>query len=116
MPKLCTKCGEDHEMLFTKEVIDIYDLVCSTSDQLERAELMIELAQTFIGVTDDTDEHLGEDVHDMLTKVIQNQMVYERSAMALARVLMRTLPGYIEAHKDMEDDDIEEDKDKTKAN
>lgn len=119
MPKLCDKCGEDHEMLFSKEVIALYEEICETDDPVERAALMIEMAELFVNDTDDTDEQLGEDVHDLLTKVIEKRVVYDRSAMALARVIMRTMPSFLDLHEGLDEEDTkdpEPEDPKTKAN
>jgi hypothetical protein len=94
MPKLCPDCGEDHDMLFSPRVLDLYYVILQTEDPVQRAELMLEMGETFVGDIDDTDEDLGEDIHEMIGHVIQNRMSYERSVMLLARVMMRSLPSY----------------------
>jgi hypothetical protein len=101
MPKLCPDCGDDHDMLFSNRVTEIYEAIVDMTDPDDRAELMLELAQVFVEDTDDTDQSLGEDVHDLLSDFIEQRMKFERSSMRLARVLMRTLPAYVEAHADM---------------
>lgn len=98
MPKLCPDCGEDHDMLFSKRVIELYEQIVATTDAYERAELMMEMAEAFVEDTEDTDHHLGEDIHDILTEVIQTKVVSDRKQMALARILMRSLPAYVLEH------------------
>lgn len=101
--KKCPDCGDDHEVMFSEEVLSLYEEVCEAADKYERADFMIELAKQFCGDADDTDEYLGEDIHALLTEVIQNRVVYERSAMALGRLLMRHIPAYLEVHGSMEE-------------
>lgn len=92
-------------MLFSKEVIALYHKIKDESDPSERAELMIEMAELFVEETDDTDPHLGEDVHDIVTEVIQSRIVADRKSMSLARVIMRSIPSYLSDHADLTDDD-----------
>ncbi len=114
MPKLCPDCGEDHDMLFSKVITEIYKAILDAADSNERAEHMLELAQVFVEETDDTDQHLGEDIHDLLSDFIDKRMQFERSSMRIARVLLRTLPAYVAAHGD--EDATPDTEDTKKAN
>ncbi len=85
-------------MLFSKEVIDLYEEIAATPDPADRYEMLIELAEIFVGQTDDTDHHLGEDIHALVTDFLESRVNFERKAMSLARVLMRSLPTYVLEH------------------
>lgn len=98
MAKICPDCGEDHEIIFSEEILEFFKEILE-ADKYERAELMIDMAKQFCAEADDTDESIGEDLHSLLTEVIQNRVLFERSALTLARVLIRMLPQYVEAHK-----------------
>jgi hypothetical protein len=83
-------------MPFSKEAIDLFKMITrSDDDEIEKAEMMLQLANLFVDDTSDTDEGVNEEIHDLVSNVVESRITYERHAMLLARILMRSIPQFL---------------------
>ena len=82
-------------MPFSKEAVDVFKQIQKTEDPSDRVDLMLQLAMVYVNDLDETDEAIGEEIHDMVADVIERRSAYERQAMLLARVLMRSIPPFL---------------------
>lgn len=103
MGKSCPACGED-PMPFSKEVVALFKKILQTEDDLEKAELMLQLSALFVEDTAETDEDVSEEVHDVVADVVDSRMAYERHAMFLARILLRSIPQYLHQNPESEEE------------
>jgi len=95
-------------MTFSKDLIDMYNEVKKTEDPDLRTELLIQMANMFVEDSDCSNEDIGEDVHNMIADVIETRLSYERHALALGRVLMRSIPDYMDEHPEEEEPDTDD--------
>jgi hypothetical protein len=91
----CPSCGDVHDDLFSDELVALWRKVQKTEDEQTRFELMVKLAGQFVEDISDTDEGVGETLHGLIANVIESRLAFEKNSLALARVLMRSLPHLV---------------------
>ena len=95
--KSCPFCGRQHGAPFSKEVIELFQKIRQTVDEDDRADLMVQLARQFTDDVTETDETVDENIHDMISDILESLHRLDQSAMRLARVLVRSIPEYLSA-------------------
>ncbi len=114
----CPSCGDVHNDLFSDELDARWRRGQKTAHEQSRFELMGKLAGQCVEDISDTDEGVGEELHGLIADVIESRLAFEKHSLALARVLMRSLPHFVAKEKEG-DEPVTHNKasvDKSKAN
>jgi len=80
------------KQLFSKELAALRHRVQNARTEDQRFELMIKLAEQFVGDMSDMDENLDEKWQLLNARVIESRLAFEKHSLALARALLRSMP------------------------
>lgn len=112
------------EMIFSTEMVDLYQLILEESDPDRRKVMLIDLAEMYLLEVDHSDETIPEYIFNLVNGLQRDRIIYDASSLELARELMRNIPAFEAALEDMppeeEDTDLAppslNDSDKPKPN
>jgi len=90
--KNCSMCGKEHGSPFTdKGLLDIFKALVSSSDEDDREELLLNLAQTFACSAPRTDDTHTDQIHALLDEFEVRRLAFDQAALRLGRALLPLL-------------------------